>query len=31
VHRWRLLRDAGLSDERLTYDARYLLHEIVGD
>lgn len=31
IHRWRLLRDAGLSDERLTDDARYLLHEIVGD
>ncbi|MCF7967016.1 MAG: TnsD family transposase [Methylobacter tundripaludum] len=31
MHRWRLLRNAGLSDERLTNDARVLLHKMVGD
>jgi hypothetical protein len=31
VHRWRLLRNAGLSDERLTKDARCLLHKMVRD
>ncbi|MGZ5010166.1 MAG: TnsD family Tn7-like transposition protein [Methylobacter sp.] len=31
IHRWRLLRNTGLSDERLTDDARVLLHKMVGD
>jgi hypothetical protein len=31
IQRWRLLRDAGLSDERLTKDARCLLHKMVRD
>jgi len=31
IHRWRLLRNAGLSDERLTNDARVLLHKMMGD
>jgi len=31
IHRWRLLRNAGLSDERLTDDARVLLHKMVGN
>jgi hypothetical protein len=31
IQRWRLLRDAGLSDERLTKDARCLLHKMMRD